>query len=318
MDPSSRGRSAYEFNAAPAGSLKSLIISDVRTRQEQEGRVVTLDMSQPSESNSSWDDQTEYWRVANQLSTSVKIKDPHFREHFDNIKNEFVVKKSSASCKLSDIKGIIFGGLSSRFWLYRKHIIYQDTEHEHGENHNQLINKEYKAPKPAARAPFFSWQCITLELENRSVDLVIKDEEDMMNFIKFLILKLDTINTIKNTAAKVRHALYREMRKIPEKKDIPRKDLKIECQYSILRKVYLKYLILRVRAKLSHQAFIRKMTVVELIATQCYKSYRKLSEARCIPRDHHHSRALHKKFDEAFDGDMNNMFQKIFELNIMV
>lgn len=28
--------------------------------------------------------------------------------------------KSSASCELSDIIGIIYGGLSSRFWMYRK------------------------------------------------------------------------------------------------------------------------------------------------------------------------------------------------------
>lgn len=34
----------------------------------------------------------------------------------------FRYKKSSASCRLGDIKGIIYGGLSTRFWLCRKHM----------------------------------------------------------------------------------------------------------------------------------------------------------------------------------------------------
>jgi hypothetical protein len=30
--------------------------------------------------------------------------------------------KSSASCRLSNVVGIIFGGISSRFWMLRKHL----------------------------------------------------------------------------------------------------------------------------------------------------------------------------------------------------
>ena len=30
--------------------------------------------------------------------------------------------KSNASCNISDIKGFVYGGFSSRFWLLRKHI----------------------------------------------------------------------------------------------------------------------------------------------------------------------------------------------------
>lgn len=30
--------------------------------------------------------------------------------------------KSSASCKLNEIEGLVFGGLASRFWILRKHI----------------------------------------------------------------------------------------------------------------------------------------------------------------------------------------------------
>jgi len=38
-------------------------------------------------------------------------------DHDPDFKND----KSSASCYLNDILGIIFGGVSSRFWMLRKH-----------------------------------------------------------------------------------------------------------------------------------------------------------------------------------------------------
>ena len=91
-----------------------------------------------------------------------------------------------------------------------------------------------------------------------------------------------------------------------------------DCQFRIMRKTYLKYLLLRIRAKLSYMAFIRRQTIVEMIVTQIYKSYKILSEARCIPKTQHHSRILHKKFDEIFKGDMKNMFHHIVDLNIMI
>lgn len=39
------------------------------------------------------------------------------------IKQEYRAVTSSCSCKLADIKGILFGGISSRFWLMRKHLL---------------------------------------------------------------------------------------------------------------------------------------------------------------------------------------------------
>lgn len=41
-------------------------------------------------------------------------------EEIDEI--TFKERQSSGSCKVSDIKNIIFGGVSSRFWMLRKHI----------------------------------------------------------------------------------------------------------------------------------------------------------------------------------------------------
>lgn len=36
--------------------------------------------------------------------------------------------KASSPCNLSDIQAIVYGGHSSRFWIYRKHLIAMDPE----------------------------------------------------------------------------------------------------------------------------------------------------------------------------------------------
>ena len=64
----------------------------------------------------------------------------------------------------------------------RKHFIYFDSSNE---------------------AQFYSWECITLDLGKRSVNLVIKDEKIMSSFIKLLIYKLRTVDGNRNSAIKL-------------------------------------------------------------------------------------------------------------------
>lgn len=42
--------------------------------------------------------------------------------------HEFSFHLSNSSCNLNDIQGIIYGGFSSRFWIYRKHMISLDYD----------------------------------------------------------------------------------------------------------------------------------------------------------------------------------------------
>jgi hypothetical protein len=58
------------------------------------------------------------------------------------------------------------------------------------------LNKQHKIP-------FYSWECISLQLKNREVDLVIKSEENMQKFIKFLVYTLRTVDGLKGSAEKV-------------------------------------------------------------------------------------------------------------------
>ena len=43
-------------------------------------------------------------------------------------KDDYMWQESSSTCRLSDIQGIIYGGHSSRFWIYRKHMIAMDAQ----------------------------------------------------------------------------------------------------------------------------------------------------------------------------------------------
>ncbi len=62
-----------------------------------------------------------------------------------------------------------------------------------------LCNNENKKLKINKDIPFYSWECLTLILKNRDIDLVIKDESKMKIFIMFLIIKTNTFNGNRNS-----------------------------------------------------------------------------------------------------------------------
>ena len=80
--------------------------------------------------------------------------------------------QSQTSINIKEVKGIIFGGLSSRFWSFRKQLNLVDMSH-----HLESIKKQI---------PFYSWECLTIQCKDRDVDLVIRNEVDMQALLKFL------------------------------------------------------------------------------------------------------------------------------------
>jgi len=60
--------------------------------------------------------------------------------------SQFKYVESKSSCLISDIEGIIYGGLSSRFWIFRKHINSMDR----------------KLTENEKNFPFFPWECLTI------------------------------------------------------------------------------------------------------------------------------------------------------------
>ena len=80
--------------------------------------------------------------------------------------------------------GLIFGAVTSRFWLYRKHM-------------NYILPKTFRVHKE--EIPFYAWECLTIEMNNRKVALVIKKESQMMMLIKFIVYRINSVDGIKDT-----------------------------------------------------------------------------------------------------------------------
>jgi hypothetical protein len=55
--------------------------------------------------------------------------------------------------------------------------------------------------------PFYAWECVTLHLKHRDVDLVIRNEKQMNLLLKFLVHSLDTIDGRRGSAAPLRAVL---------------------------------------------------------------------------------------------------------------
>ena len=98
--------------------------------------------------------------------------------------------RSSASCKVQDIQNIIFGPAQSRFWLYRKHM-------------NTISPLRYQTSEQA----FYSWECLTLQLQNRDINLVFKNQNNMDKFLKFLIYQLNILDGKKNSSLPLQEKL---------------------------------------------------------------------------------------------------------------
>ena len=97
--------------------------------------------------------------------------------------NLFTKQKSTTSCRLSDIQGFIYGGFNSRFWMLRKYLIQKPNEAKHSR--------------------LKSWNCITLQLRHRDIDLIILDDYQTKMFLKFLIFELKTLNGQRDSGKKL-------------------------------------------------------------------------------------------------------------------
>lgn len=118
----------------------------------------------------------------------------HILEEQTVKRNLFRLKVSSSSCAISDIKGFVYGGLTSRFWMLRKHI-------------NTMEHEELKKPG----LPFYTWECITLQLSDRDVCIVIRNEKLMAGFLKLLTYFLKSVDGDKDSAVGLKDALVRKM-----------------------------------------------------------------------------------------------------------
>lgn len=159
--------------------------------EAEQTKVVEKSISSSSSSSSGNDDEEEEYENQRSSDNDDMVWDIEDLKKQKRKKNKkmrdenviFTKTKSNGTCKISDIEGFIFGPSSSRFWMMRKHI-------------NSLDNTNRRIVK----LPFYAWQCITLQMNLRDVDLVIQEERHMKIFLQFLILSLQTVDGLRSTA----------------------------------------------------------------------------------------------------------------------
>ena len=138
------------------------------------------------------------------------------------------------------------------------------------------------------KEPFYAWQCLTLQLSNRDIYLVIKNEKMMSDMIKLLISSLNTIDGTKGSAEGIKQALYKkrfaDIRKQINKpiEDWRKKQAMNQVDHELMRKVYLKFLLIRVRSKIGYESFIKRKTVLEVFFTTILESHHSLTHTGCI------------------------------------
>ena len=92
---------------------------------------------------------------------------------------EIVPKKSPSLYKLEHVSGFIYGGMATKFWMQRQAVL------------DRLIHSMKNSTKDkdiGKNLPLFNWECITIQLQRRDLDLVVKNELDMEILIKYLIV----------------------------------------------------------------------------------------------------------------------------------
>ena len=95
--------------------------------------------------------------------------------------------------------------------------------------------------------PFYSWECVTIQMENKEMDLVIKDEFEMDLLLGVISYHMETYNNDRYSAREfVKHADYCD-------------------RTGLVLEVKRKYFIMKIRAKISCIAMENLMTIKELL-----------------------------------------------------
>ena len=119
-----------------------------------------MDASHKYQLNSIYVKKNKKSNQMSQLKEALKRNNISFEDNddilndFDDISSsddestnkDYKWKISSSSCEISNIKNLIFGAFSSRFWLFRKYM-------------NQMKTVNFKTK---SRIPFYSWDCLTI------------------------------------------------------------------------------------------------------------------------------------------------------------
>ena len=102
---------AFKYNTSLDESVQNFCSYEAIIEVTNDGKSLNIYNKKPI-------DRTEYTLEAD--PEKLKIQKEAFKQSSKG-QIQYVISKSSTSCDVSDIRGIMFGGTSSRFWMLRKH-----------------------------------------------------------------------------------------------------------------------------------------------------------------------------------------------------
>ena len=91
--------------------------------------------------------------------------------------------------------------------------------------------------------PFYNWECLTVQLENRDVDLVIKDVKSLFDIMTLLVYYLNTVDGKRNSAQQFLENLSPDL--------IIDHDVRKQVVLGVMKK----YKVMKLRFKLAYLAF---------------------------------------------------------------
>ena len=115
-----------------------------------------------------------------------------------------------------------------------------------------MITMDVKKYQDEKNVPFFAWECLTIQLKHREVNLVIRQQKDMDKLIKFLIYSIDSINGQRGSSLKLQKTLIAQSNSYGSHSKL------LKIKNTLMQKAFKKYIILSIRFKISFIAFIER------------------------------------------------------------
>lgn len=135
---------------------------------------------------------------------------------------------------------------------------------------NSLEPVDYKKKQ----IPFYAWQCVTLQLETRDVDLVVQSEKDMDALLMILIHATKTVDGNKGSLAAVEKFVLTQKARMNKKKGkLEQAEVTDQDKTCIFYSTLMKFRLMRIRSKISFMAFEKNVTIPELLLTTIKNSY---------------------------------------------
>ena len=150
------------------------------------------------------------------------------------------------------------------------------------------------------------------------LNIVLKCDNDMKDFLKVLIYELETIDGRRGTAKPLIDSLMehksKELRIKQGSEEYKR--LYLKTRHQVMMRTYQKFTLLRFRLKLSFECLKARKTVSELILKQIIISFRFLRDSGqiTVPNVDPNQEAV--LFDKLMVGDVRQVLQILVAFNI--